>query len=483
MSEITVSFKNYKLLKEGEINLSDGSIFFVQGPNDVGKTSFLNLLRAIMEVKDETKNPVTFGEKEGFATGKIVGADGLTYQFRYDFNVDGKKKFQFIDPEGKVIKSITDMRAIFNYTHFTVEEFFNWSTTVPGRKKQRDIFMMLLDDKERQEIMDIDAKVNPLDGEMVESRKNVNKEADFLKKRIDATIITPDMKGIYDKKDEINKLFSQLNVTKEKLTDELASTEVFKERHDSLTKEYEVYKETFNDKSTSLNNEITSIEEQIKQLNERLVEKKNDLLVLHKGKTEKDEDYTELIKKLESSFDPIAVEQKRQELIKVKERIQAGEQTKEQLIRIIELITNKAKEEKEYEIKIKEVESYNENIETLRNRKKDIIFNSQNIPAGWSLDDDSITIDNIPFVETYISKSKATKAIATLMMKINQSPIMFMGDAESIGFPILNELDDFAKANNKILLFAEHVREASELQLVCYDDIEHEVTKTKKDLF
>ena len=82
MSEISISFKNYKLLKEGEINLSNGTIFFVQGPNNVGKTSFLNLLRSIMEVKDETENPVTFGEKEGFATGKIIGADGKSYQFR-----------------------------------------------------------------------------------------------------------------------------------------------------------------------------------------------------------------------------------------------------------------------------------------------------------------------------------------------------------------------------------------------------------------
>ena len=97
MKETKLEVKNYKLLKEGEYNLSGGSIFLMSGPNNIGKTSFLHLLQSIMEVKDETINPVTHGEKEGFATGTIIGADGEPYQFRYDFNVDGKKKFTFMD--------------------------------------------------------------------------------------------------------------------------------------------------------------------------------------------------------------------------------------------------------------------------------------------------------------------------------------------------------------------------------------------------
>ena len=46
------------------------------------------------------------------------------------------------------------------------------------------------------------------------------------------------------------------------------------------------------------------------------------------------------------------------------------------------------------------------------------------------INSDYITINNIPFVESDISKSQATKAIAELMIRVNQSPIMLMGDAE-----------------------------------------------------
>ena len=137
-----------------------------------------------MEVKDSTVNPVSFGQEEGFATGIIPGADGNLYHFRYDFNIEGKSKFTFIDFEGKVIKGITQMRSIFNYTHFTVEEFFDWSKSEPGRKKQRDILMNLLSEDERSRITEIDLKVNPTNGSIVESRKLVGVDVDFLKKKI-----------------------------------------------------------------------------------------------------------------------------------------------------------------------------------------------------------------------------------------------------------------------------------------------------------
>ena len=57
MSDIHIIFKNYKLLKEGEINLKEGSIFFVQGQNNKGKTSMLNLLSSI---SDKPLIPKTF---------------------------------------------------------------------------------------------------------------------------------------------------------------------------------------------------------------------------------------------------------------------------------------------------------------------------------------------------------------------------------------------------------------------------------------
>ena len=69
------------------------------------------------------------------------------------------------------------------------------------------------------------------------------------------------------------------------------------------------------------------------------------------------------------------------------------------------------------------------------------------------------------------------------MIRVNQSPIMLMGDAESLGYEVLNQLDAVAKENGKIMIFAEHVREVEERRLICYDDMEHGPKESEKTLF
>ena len=483
MSEISISFKNYKLLKEGEINLSNGTIFFVQGPNNVGKTSFLNLLRSIMEVKDETENPVTFGEKEGFATGKIIGADGKSYQFRYDFNVDGKNKFQFVDENNRVIKTVGEMRDIFNYTHFTVEEFFDWSKSVPGRKKQRDIFMKLLTDKERVDIENIDKKINTINGEFIESRKNLNREVDFLKKRIDSVILSVEQKNLYADRVNIQKLFAELTEQQKQLESTLSSTEVFEAQIKAKNELRDKAEQTFNEYMETSNKEIDGIEAEISRLQRQLVNKKEEVETKRLSYKEEREKYDNDIKELSKKVDIDFITKTRDDLNLLNKRIESGKTVIEEIVKVTSIMESLEKDKAEYETKAKEAKEFDNKIETLREKKKEIIFKSNNIPAGWSLDDDSVTIDGIPFLETDISKSKATKAIANLMMKINKSPIMLMGDAESLGFEILNELEQQAKEHGKIMIFAEHLRSADELKLVCYDDIEHEVKTVKKELF
>jgi acyl-CoA synthetase (NDP forming) len=60
---------------------------------------------------------------------------------------------------------------------------------------------------------------------------------------------------------------------------------------------------------------------------------------------------------------------------------------------------------------------------------------------------------------------------------------MLMGDAESLGYEILDELDAYAKEQGKIMIFAEHIRSKETLELVCYDNIVIEHSNKKKDLF
>ena len=484
MNEVKIAFKNYKLLKEGELNLNNGSIFFAQGPNNVGKTSFLNLIQAIMEVKDETVNPVTFGEKEGFSTGTIPGADGRLYQYRYDFNIDGKSKFQFIDPDNKVIKSVTEMRAIFNYTHFTMEEFFDWSKSVPGRKKQREIFMNLLSEKERLEILEIEEKINTTSGEFVLSRRSLNTEIDFLTKKINNSIITAEEQKLFSQKDEVENKLIEITQERDKINEIIIGSAATVEKITSLKTQIELITDQHNEFVKNNNKEVDDIDKEIEALKLKRAEKLELLNTTAKKHVTQKVEMSEKLQELEKlggvTAEDLLEKQKSVELLN--ERIKKGEGVKDSIKIIEKKIKDLDYEKKELAEKETKAKEFDEKINTLREKKKDIIKTSENIPLGWSLDDDCITINNIPFTETDLSKSQATKAIAELMMRINKAPVMLMGDAEALGYDILDSLYDTAKEMGKIMIFAEHVRSADELKLVCYDELE-KPNKEKKDIF
>lgn len=476
MSQVKISFQNYKLLKEGEYNLSGGSVFMIQGPNNVGKTSFLNLLKSIMNVKDDTVNPVTFGEKEGYALGTITGADDNDYQFRYDFNIDGKNKFKFIGPDNKVIKTIGEMRAIFNYTHFTVEEFFDWSRTADGKRKQRDIFLKLLSDAEQAKIEDIDSKINTSNGTIIEQRRVVNREVEFLKKKIESNIFTKEDNDLYDNREEVSRLLLSLKDERSDIEMTLASTEEKERQIEALNASYEANSVSLKSDIDDTTKEVERLEEQLRLAQEKLVR------LTSRQKTDK-EAYDIKKAELEKAVDVDFIKNQRDALEKLKARILLGEETNNRIIAITARKETAKEDTTKYAIEKAKADQYDKEIEKLREEKKSIISNNPNIPIGISLDDDGITFDGVPFLETDMSKSRATRLVAELMIKVNKAPIMLMGDAESLGYEALDYLKQIAEEHNRIIVFAEHVRESDDIHLVCYDDMvrkEKETTNNNK---
>lgn len=476
MNETKIEVKNYKLLKEGEYNLSGGSIFLMSGPNNVGKTSFLHLLQSIMEVKDDTINPVTHGEKEGFATGTIIGADGEPYQFRYDFNVDGRKKFTFIGPDGKQLKTMGEMRAIFNYTHFTLEEFFNWSKSEVGRKKQRDIIMKLLDEKEQDEINQIEAKINTRNGVLYIERQNINRDVESLNSVVSNTILSDEQKTLLKQAKTINEEYNKLVKRKEEIEKLIqVDPEVVQKIATSKAN-----KSTAEKSITTSNDEIERLKKLI-AIEERNIKDQEAIVNLEVKVIE------ELSSKSDGSIDidALTIElngdgtEKNPGIIN---RIAKGQEIKNKLAVAEELEKNREIKKQEALTKQAKADELSNNIETLRARKQAIIKGCAGIPESISIDDDYITIDGIPFTEEDVSKSKATKAIARLMMLVNKAPIMLMGDAESLGYEVLNELKEEAEAMGKTMVFAEHVRYLDELTLVCFDELDQEgATDKAKD--
>ena len=497
MNEIKLKFKNYKLLKDVEFNLSGGSIFFIQAKNNSGKTTLLNAIAALMEVKDNTVNPVSFGEKEGHVIGTIPGADGKDYQIRYDFNVDGDKKFVVIGPDNRKISKVGDMRNVFNYTHFTVDEFFSWSMDAKGRAKQKQIILELLSESERETIAKIDAAINGVTGTIFTSRQNINREIDGLKLIVDrGTNFTEEEKKLVSQKKDIEVLLETLgNKYEEAMTfinnssSSATIVEMAQKNYDDEVLSFEKATSKYNEDAADINRQIKELQEKL----DKMVVEHNNNEVQHKinlkeldAKLKKAKEGVDVQKlaaykaDIEDVFDDEGKCTKQG----LKSRIAKGNELIDAITKLELRKEQYDKSVDEYDKKKKESDELTTQIETLRKERTNVLKNSERIPSGISVDDDYISVDGIPFVETDLCKSSATKAIAKLMMEVNDSPIMLMGDAEHLGYEILDELNEAAEANGKIMIFAEHVRDAEDLHVVCYDELEHEKKPgTPKEIF
>lgn len=493
MQEVKIVAKNYGVLPDGEYNLHNGTIFFLKGPNNVGKSTFLHLLQAIMEVSDDKVNPVKFGDAhEGFVIGSLPGADGKIYQVRYDFNTEGKKTFRFIREDGTKVSTIGEMRAIFNYNHITATDWMTMSQTEAGRKKQRETFISMLSEEERKELNDIDAKINGKTGAWFISRTTTNSEIAVLEGQIKAHIHNEEQRKLLATGNDIKKLRDELLVDRDKYKNIIEDSKVGIVQLESAQKELKTIEDNHTKSSDDLDTEIAELEK-------KLVEKKAAKILLDKTYNEDITIATKAVEEFSKVVDINIINNARLQLngepekddmgvmiaydkprIKgIVERLVIGEK----MVKDYEALVTQKAEWSKTEVELKEkrlkAELLTKDIEEARKRKKTIIKDSKNLPSRWDIEDEYITYDGIPFTESDISMSKAIRAIAELMININDAPIMLMGDAEVLGYPILAELKALAVEHDKIMVFAEHDRDVSDIELVCYEDMDIPDTETE----
>ena len=439
MPEIKLIFKNYKKLKNKEIDLADNYIYFISGSNDKGKSSFLQAIKALHTAKLDIDQPVTIGEENGSIEAiNLVGADGKRYIVRATFDKSGDAKFVAIDEEGKIVKSVNQIRNIFKYNTFTAEEFMQMSMSAKGKEEAKKIFLSLLDEEQAKayELSTL------LEKQYYDKRTNLN-----------ATVkqLTEIEKG-YELTDDQMYLISvrQVNFDKLKeLEEEYSGIAVAIEKQKGIAE-----KIAHADKSIETNiSDIAKSEQQIKQLQDHIK-------ILNKATEELNKSREELVK-LQTSDVPNADV--------LKQRIQTG---KEKIAEIDALVLRK----KSYdEVKAKRVVNHDEwektdaAVQLERDKQDDIIKNSKNPVKDLRLTDDGLMLGELSFKENQVCKSKAILTGARIQCAINDSPLIVIGCANDLDNESLKEMEAIAKEYGKTMLMDFVEREESELKVVAYD--------------
>jgi len=441
MNKLELKLTNYKKHKNTEIEFETGNLYLVTGENNIGKTSMLTALASALKAKDDTKNPISFGETKGKVECVITNKNGEKTDIIVEYERSKNPRFKILYPDTKVSSKPTDIRNFAQFNEFTVDEFFSWGHTAEGRKKQAEIFLSLIQDKKIvEEIQTKSIEVSPK-GELYKKRTRVNSEVDVT-----------------------NKLVNDNKLTEEEITS-LKTLETAKKQLSQIEEEYkEVYDIVKNIRSSEqINNEIQQTDNIINEKTKLIESLKREIQGLEehnsKLKQEKEQNKDELIEKEKQLASKI---EKGKEYIGRISLIKAKEEKYDSLKENLISVSEKAKELN------KKIEQYRQDIKNL--------FNKANYPVSNITieDNEAYYLDNdnnkIPFVESDLSYSVGGSKVVEILMELNKEmPIIMLGKASEFDSKTKDKFANLAKDKGYIMI-ADHVVEQQEnMEVVVWD--------------
>lgn len=464
--EIKLSFHNYKLLKKEDFNLKGSHIYFVKGPNEVGKSSFLKALRSAHEIKDDTYQKVSKGEVEGINEFIIPGPDGKMYNIVYEFT-DNTTRFIMFDPDGNKISKVTEMRDVFKYNHIDAKTFISWSRTADGRRKQKEHILKLLPEDRYVDYLSLEDEEESI----YNKRTETNKSLDLSLKMQKEYKLTDDQ---IEKANNLESATALLNKRKEEYEKVNSSNE-------ELTKlSYEI---------TSAKNVIININSSINNINNNIEEYKAKILKLENERKEYEETANTIIenlKILEYKYKELDKEQSTNDSKKeqLRQSISTGETYVDDAKLFKSKLVNYNKYKEEANKYAKEVEELTVKINAIRIRKEKIITESKFPVDNLSFDEEGyLTINGFRFDENQTCESDTILIVAQLMCKMNETPIQILGDASLLDYKKLDKLYDIAAANGKIMFVDEIDRSLDRIVVVGYEKGKKETVNKTTNLF
>jgi energy-coupling factor transporter ATP-binding protein EcfA2 len=439
MLELTVEFKNYKILKDLKSTFRAGHLYIIKGGNGQGKTSLIKGIIGNITALNKCEDPLTTGAEEGFVLTEIKdfkGANGQNYKIKFDFD-DKKEQFTLVKPNAEISKKVTDIREILGYNEYTVDLFLSWGNTAEGRRKQAKIIFDLLPTKVKEEIQLIDIKINEKNGLLFKERAEAKKQVDayqILIKRhrvIDNDLIA--------KEEAIKAQIEKLKAEQKK--EELVSKdrEELADIIDSLVPEKIIMKINNAEISKTVSTIIEKAKQDIQDIRSSM------MITLVEGKTfaERLEKGNELL--LSCTNEKTIDIQQRKELIEV-------QTWSDKYLLLDKQITD------------------------LRKKVSSLLSSSTlGIPGITIVDNEFyLNVDgkDLPFSEESLSYSMAGKIIARLILETNKNlPIVCVGKAAEYDLESLDELNKMAKEYGGILLCDYVVPTKEDIEIVAYEQI------------
>ena len=427
---IKLQIKDYKLIKDLQVELESSNVYLVSGDNRTGKSTFLEAFKSLVKAKNDVKLPANIDASEASVIGIIENKDGEVYSVSMEADNDGNTKFVMVNPKGLKSKSVTAIRDVFGYQDFDADEFISWGNNAEGRRKQADIllqcFPRVLVDKYRE--------LEEQEQIAYDNRTPILSDYSHYTKRLKEVELIPEHKKLIEEDlENVEKAIKETLDKNDKYLEE-------KYAHEKIEDKKISWKREFDNKINSYKDQITDIEAQILVLQQKKLMYENQI-------KETTTSYNKAVNELPETKAPEEI------------NLEAVEKAK-QMSDYIANAKIKYKEWEDVNIKFKEVEQqkkdYDRKIKDIRDDKANILQSSK-IFDNVSIEEDGLYIsdDNgtFPFNDKQICTSTQIMLATKILLKLNEKfPIVCIGRGESLGNKNIANLVELAKETNSIII-------------------------------
>lgn len=436
---------NFQVIEQFSADF-DGTVYFVTGDNELGKSTLLKAIGALLtgQRDDVLRN----GASKGFAK-MVVGDDGEEYDVQLSFTEANPRGTLTIKQKttGMATNNVSMLQRIFGYQDFDAVEFSRWSETADGRRKQIAVVKSLLPEKVRNRIAEIDETVTTMKAERTGINRDVKTFAalyESIEKQLDPGDVEKyaapvDVTELMERQKTNAQLIEKAKTVRAMLAQRIEQIAAIPGRIEAEKAKAVETSKVYADKVAAA-----------KAAYEQAVAEQR------AAETKIAETYKEIVAGIESEkADLENLKANAEDWLK---RYEAKNPEKTDVPALLanaeahnkryNLVCQFKEKKQQYEAVKAKAEKMDSDIDKLASERAGLIASAELPIAGLSFTDDGLTLNGVPFVPGKVSDSQTMEIAAKLVIASNPKVKVFrIARGESLGQKRLETIIDIARRN------------------------------------
>lgn len=436
---------NFQVIEQFSADF-DGTVYFVTGDNELGKSTLLKAIGALLtgQRDDVLRN----GASKGFAK-MVVGDDGEEYDVQLSFTEANPRGTLTIKQKttGMATNNVSMLQRIFGYQDFDAVEFSRWSETAEGRRKQIAVVKSLLPEKVRNRIAEIDETVTTMKAERTGINRDVKTFA-ALYESIEKQLAPGDVEK-YAAPVDVTSLIERQKTNAQLIEKAKSVRAMLAQRIEQIAAipgRIEAEKVKAVETSKVYADKVAAAKAAYEQaLDEQRA-----------AETKIAETYKAIVAGIES--EKADLENRKANAEDWLKRYEANNPEKTDVPALLadaeahnkryNLVCQFKEKKQQYEAVKSKAEKMDSEIDKLASERAGLIASAELPIAGLSFTDDGLTLNGVPFVPGKVSDSQTMEIAAKLVIASNPKVKVFrIARGESLGQKRLETIIDIARRN------------------------------------